>query len=93
MLTWVDEHVQPAASLLAQPTTSSAESVKEDGGESPKSTDGPSRPTGMSTGASAGPAGSMDSRTMTADEARASGERQGTMSLAEPEGERAGVPR
>jgi cell division initiation protein len=93
MLTWVDEHVQPAASLLAQPTTSSAESVKEDGGESPKSTDGPARPTAMSTGGPSGSVGSMDSRTTTGDETRAPGERQGTMSLAEPEGERAGVPR
>jgi cell division initiation protein len=98
MLTWVDEHVQPAASLLAQPTTSStgpvsSDTAKEDGGESGKTTDDQSRPTGVSSGASAGSAGSMDSRTPTADDQRSPGERQGTMSLAEPEGARAGVPR
>jgi DivIVA domain-containing protein len=98
MLTWVDEHVQPAASLLAQPTTSSTEPVssetaKDAGGESGRTTEDQSRPTAMSPGAPTGSAGSMDSRTPTADEQRSPGERQGTMSLTEPDGERAGVPR
>jgi DivIVA domain-containing protein len=94
MLTWVDEHVQPAASLLAQPTTTAtgpapSDTAWEDGGESGKTTDDQSRPTAMSSGASAG---SMDSRSQSADEPPTPGERQGTMSLTEPEGARAGVP-
>jgi DivIVA domain-containing protein len=96
MLTWVDEHVQPAASLLAQPpsvppatgpTTEPArpgtETDSRPSGAGPSSPPMP-RPTGSGPGSGA--------PRMDDDDDAPSPERQGTMSLSDPEGARAAVP-
>jgi cell division initiation protein len=102
MLTWVDEHVQPAASLLAQPSTPapSPSAVGTTPGESSTRTDAESRgplggqpprpaPTGQT-----GPGGSLPSPGSgmpdTAD--TSPGERQGMMPMPESEDVRAAVP-
>jgi DivIVA domain-containing protein len=98
MLTWVDEHVQPAASLLAQPSTpalgsapgeSSARSASEADSRSPVGGQPPRpAPTGQ-TGPS-GPLSSPAARPTDADPSL--GERQGMMPMPEAEEARAGVP-
>jgi cell division initiation protein len=100
MLSWVDEHVQPAASLLAQPSTSSAgptppaNGVTTDSGAPRSDTENrapaggqPPLPPRNLPGApmAAGPG----SGSRPGDDA----ERQGMMPLADPETARAGVPR
>jgi DivIVA domain-containing protein len=102
MLTWVDEHVQPAASLLAQPPSSpdvSAPSSPPDKaaprpvpeGEGRIGDSGaPVRPTATGTFPPGGPPPGTVRHT--AEDVLSSGDRQGTMPLTEPEGARAGVP-
>jgi cell division initiation protein len=97
MLSWVDEHVQPAASLLAQPSTSAptpTNGVTTDSATPRADTENrtpaggqPSLPPRNVPGAplGAGPA----SGARPGDDAQ----RQGMMPLADPESARAGVPR
>jgi vacuolar-type H+-ATPase subunit H len=107
MLTWVDEHVQPAASLLAQPSAPSGAtptaSVSGSGTGSPP-VDASTRPASESEGrgtvgqplrptpSGSGPSGS-DPTGGSRGDATGPGERQGMMPLADPETARAGVPR
>ena len=98
MLSWVDEHVQPAASLLAQPTAPAVESPtapeptprpsdqagsRTASGSQPAATPRPSSgPTGAGSGAT--PASRTDDDTSPSD-------RQGMMPLSTGEGARATV--
>jgi DivIVA domain-containing protein len=99
MLTWVDEHVQPAASLLAQPSTPALGSTPgESAGRTPNEADSrgpvggpPSRPEPMGQTQPAGPLSSPGSRTPDADDP-SSAERQGMMPMPGAEDVRAGVP-
>jgi DivIVA domain-containing protein len=102
MLTWVDEHVQPAASLLAQPPSAPDSSVPSSApdkaaprpvseGEGPVGDSGaPVRPTATASFPPGGPPPGTVRHT--AEDVLSAGDRQGTMPLAEPEGARAGVP-
>jgi DivIVA domain-containing protein len=102
MLTWVDEHVQPAASLLAQPPSAPDSAAPSSGADK-----APPRPVPEGEGrvgeagapvrpptTGAFPPGGPAPGTVrhTAEDVLSSGDRQGTMPLAEPEGARAGVP-
>jgi hypothetical protein len=108
MLTWVDEHVQPAASLLAQPSASSSTpsgsgapapmTAHESGRSESDSED--RNPTGVQPPRPAPPGqpgqtivGTPAGSRITEGEATSPGDRQGTMPLPDNEDVRAGVPR
>jgi DivIVA domain-containing protein len=108
MLSWVDEHVQPAASLLAQPTPATKSPTEPTPSESAPSTESasagsPTRPTtddDVSDGGSGRPGGQPGglggpiTGTRTPDTGASSpDEHQGRMPLADPDGARAGIPR
>jgi DivIVA domain-containing protein len=86
MLSWVDEHVQPAASLLVQPTPGTPSRPDTDA-RPPGSGPGP-RPTDSASGAAPG----SGPRAGSNDDAGFAPDRQGMMPLADPEAARAGVP-
>ncbi len=103
MLSWVDEHVQPAASLLAQPSPSprsSPEPTPTESAPSPESTptgsssqteidsDSPDDGPSRPAGPPASPGGPMTSTGESSP-----GEHQGRMPLTDPDGARAGMPR
>jgi DivIVA domain-containing protein len=104
MLTWVDEHVQPAASLLAQPAPSADSEASGETTSSPAGADDESRaPTGPSSPAAprprptgqpgaGGPTMGSGPRGSEDDDATSPGQGQGMMPLPNPEGARAGVP-
>jgi DivIVA domain-containing protein len=106
MLTWVDEHVQPAASLLAQPpppppaplSPSTASSSDDERSARPGSDSRGPGAVPPSTGVRpemTGPSSpAPPGATPPADTGAgtAPGGRQGTMPLSDPEGARAGVP-
>jgi DivIVA domain-containing protein len=106
MLTWVDEHVQPAASLLAQPATTPAATTTP-GSPGPMTTrpgadtdsrpavggQPPAVPRPAPTGqATPGAVSPAAGSRADAEGAASPGDRQGMMPLADPEGARAGVP-
>ncbi|HXQ75152.1 MAG TPA: DivIVA domain-containing protein [Acidimicrobiales bacterium] len=95
MLTWVDEHVQPAASLLAQPSPSSGSSPAD---SSTTTEDTAGRRSLEETSGSApvetgDPGGTTGPPVSDSDEPPPPGESQGMMPLADPDSARAGVPR
>ena len=109
MLTWVDEHVQPAASLLAQPSaaasTPSSGSAAPGGATAPESARSESEaenrnPTEGQPPRPAPPGqpgqtivGTPAGSRITEGESTSPGDRQGTMPLPDTEDVRAGVPR
>jgi len=93
MLTWVDEHVQPAASLLAQPTPPSTGSAPADTATATPDTEVRSSQDETSPVATGDPGASTDPRASDTGEPAPPGDSQGTMPLSDPDGARAGVPR
>jgi DivIVA domain-containing protein len=101
MLTWVDEHVQPAASLLAQPSASapSSGSTGVTAHESARSeSEAENRNPGAGQSARPAPPGPTIVGTpagsrISEGDAPSPGDRQGTMPLPDGEDVRAGVPR
>jgi cell division initiation protein len=108
MLAWVDEHVQPAASLLAQPpappvsaptTSSPADPTPTRPGidtesRNPSAGQPPTgvRPAPIGQTSTGSPGGPAGSRPVDADDPASPGERQGTMPLPDHGGARAPVP-
>jgi cell division initiation protein len=99
MLTWVDEHVQPAASLLAQPTASTGSTPADssagtdDGADSGGGGDQGSRSTMADTGGRDTSTESGGPQAADGDEHVQPADRQGMMPLTDPESARAGIPR
>jgi DivIVA domain-containing protein len=106
ILAWVDEHVQPAASLLAQPpaapagspsTGSPADSTRpgiDTESRTPSAGQPPTgpRPVPVGQAATGSPGGPAGPRPAEADDSASAGERQGSMPLPDHEGVRAPVP-
>ncbi len=95
MLSWVDENVQPAASLLAQPLPSSTAAPAEPSPATPEPDVHGSHDetSGSSPTETADPGGSAGPRASATDEPAASGDSQGMMPLSDPDGARASMPR